>query len=526
MLRRLLDQVLEGLSYIVLRGFFRTVEVVGLERVPRGRPVLVVANHFYGFVDPVLLIHTLGRVPRFLAKASLWRRTVVRPFLALAGLVPVGRGDDHGRRAARGDGHGDGGGDGTSGHGDGDARRAVHAGAHAGDPRDEAHRARTAAAFARSARVLARNGLVALFPEGTTHDTPRLAPLRTGAARIALHARAAGVRDLMILPVGLVYDDKMALRSRALARFVESIDVDATLPTLDAGDERALARQLTAMIQQRLRAVSPDYHDLRQAAVLSRAAEIALRGRRGRDGVVPLADRDGLAQRLAHAPAAVTDRLIDAVGRYVLDLDVMGLRDHHLVSTVSQRALLGALLTTMAQVVLLAPLALIGLVVNTLPYLLTQAAGRAAAAPVSKGTTRMLVALAVFPATWLTAAWIVTQISGRGWLAAAGVVLLSAVAGLATVHSLERTIRLARAWRARTALRDRRALLSEVRADRERVVAAVTAAVATLGDSATLADDRRGHEDGGPDGRGSRPADPAGGDAAAGAGGDAASALT
>lgn len=461
MVRRLIDQVLEGVTYLMLRGFFRTVEVVGIERVPRHRPVLVVANHFYGFVDPVMLVYVLGRVPRFLAKAALWRRAVVRPFLALAGLVPVG----------------------ASGDGDTTARRA--------------------AAFDFSARVLRRNGLIALFPEGTTHDSPRLAPLRTGAARIALHARSRGAQGLVILPVGLVYDDKLALRSRALARVGAPIDLDAVLhadephgagdastahdgeahrdgdaPPGAADDEahRETVRRLTALIEDRLRAVSPDYRDVRQAAVLSRAAEIALRGRRGDDGIVPLADRDTLAQRLARAPAEVIDELIDAVGRYVLDLDVLGLRDHQLAGAVSQRALLGAIVTTAAQVALLAPLAAVGLAVNALPYLLTQSAGRAAAEPVSKGTHRLLTALVVFPVTWLCVAVAAAQLTQRGWLAGVATIVVAAVSGIATVHCLERMIRVWRAWRGRIALRDRRTLLADVRTDRDRLVRAVAAA--------------------------------------------------
>ena len=42
---------------------FRRVEVAGLERCPTGRPVLLVANHFNGFVDPVLIATASGGCP-------------------------------------------------------------------------------------------------------------------------------------------------------------------------------------------------------------------------------------------------------------------------------------------------------------------------------------------------------------------------------------------------------------------------------------------------------------------------------
>ena len=40
----------------------RRVEVAGKTRLPKGRPVLVVANHFNGFVDPLVIATALGRL--------------------------------------------------------------------------------------------------------------------------------------------------------------------------------------------------------------------------------------------------------------------------------------------------------------------------------------------------------------------------------------------------------------------------------------------------------------------------------
>ena len=51
----------------------RRLEVAGEHRYPKGRPVLLVANHFNGLVDPVVITAALGRSPRFIAKASLRR---------------------------------------------------------------------------------------------------------------------------------------------------------------------------------------------------------------------------------------------------------------------------------------------------------------------------------------------------------------------------------------------------------------------------------------------------------------------
>ena len=49
----------------------------GLERLPRGRPLLLVANHVNALVDPLLVLGTLPVRARFLAKHSLWRAPVL-----------------------------------------------------------------------------------------------------------------------------------------------------------------------------------------------------------------------------------------------------------------------------------------------------------------------------------------------------------------------------------------------------------------------------------------------------------------
>ena len=97
----------------------------------------------------------------------------------------------------------------------------------------------------------ADGSLVLIFPEGVTQDDPHLAPVKTGAARIALGARAAGVAGITILPVvGIHYENKAAFRSRVLVASGEPIDLDDVAPTLNpdggAGDGRQPRRRHVA----------------------------------------------------------------------------------------------------------------------------------------------------------------------------------------------------------------------------------------------------------------------------------------
>ena len=140
------------------------------------------------------------------------------------------------------------------------------------------------------------------------------------------------------MPVGLWFEDKVALRSRVLVRAGEPLDLDhelwAILPEgAEATDEdHESVRALTAAITERLRAVSPDFDTFLDSAAFSWAADIALReGMERPQQSVPLAQREPLAARLARSDADERARLSGELGRYSLALDALGVTDEELV---------------------------------------------------------------------------------------------------------------------------------------------------------------------------------------------------
>ncbi|MGY6500602.1 MAG: 1-acyl-sn-glycerol-3-phosphate acyltransferase [Acidimicrobiales bacterium] len=434
MIRRTLDRILWWLCRVLTAGYFREVEVADRHRVPpAGTPCLVVANHFNGFVDPVLVVRGIGRVPRFLAKATLWEIRIARPLYAFAGMIPVHRKAD-----------------GAAGDANTSTFRSAHVALHAG-------------------------ATVAIFPEGTTHDEPRLAQMRTGAARIALGAVADGVRDLTILPVGLVVEDKLETRPRALVQVGDPIVVASQVGGSRGEEDHDAVRRLTDAIADRLRAVTPDFDSSRDHGTLSLAAEIVAR-RPGSDatGEVGLAERERLAKELGRLPESARTSVRAAVADYQLDLALLGLRDSELVAGLDRTQVLRRLVRSAVILVVFAPLAFVGVVTNLVPGGVVVAAGRRAAAPVSKGTVRMLTALVVFPLTW----WAVAATLVDGWVRVAGVMAALAVCGLvaaAASEVLSDAVRDHRGWRA---VVDRRTLLGPVRDHRDRLVAGIDALVA------------------------------------------------
>src|SRR4030095_9587808 len=180
MVRRIITSILR----LALRIYFRRIEVAGLENVPRDQPVIFVLNHPNALVDPVFLLCFAPRKVSFLAKAPLFRMPVIGSLVRALDSLPAYRQQDAGEDVTR-----------------------------------------NRETFDAARKLLLNGGTIGICPEGVSHNEPRLKPLKTGAARIALGAASSGAQlDVKIVPVGLYYTEKTTFRSSALLRFGEPIN--------------------------------------------------------------------------------------------------------------------------------------------------------------------------------------------------------------------------------------------------------------------------------------------------------------
>lgn len=361
-MRRALDGAVASLSRLLLRIFFRQVEVVGRERVPPRGPLLLVANHENSLIDPILVLGFLGVRPRILAKSTLWRHPVVAPLLVFAGAVPVYR------------------------------------------KQDGVAMARNLDTFARCRETLARGANVLLFPEGASHNQPHRLPLKTGAARIALETMVRdGAADLRIVPVGLSYEAKGEFGSRVLVLIGEALDPRAEA-VLYASAPRAAVRELTERMAAALEAVTASHPTWEEARLVERGVGLV-----SRLPGAPLSERFALRARLLEAYAdldrkdpARAGELVDAVARHDRALADAGLTDVDLEPPAENR------LSPAERAALSVP-ALIGAVLNVVPYRLPGwLSDRLSRTPDEPATYKLLAALLFFPLAWLleaSAAW-------------------------------------------------------------------------------------------------------------------------
>ncbi len=436
-MRRLADVSMRSLARVLVRIFFRSVETEHGERLPEHGPAMVVANHTNGLVDGLLLMAALRRYPRFLGKSTLFKIPPLWPFLKLAGVIPVYRAVDGGSSE------------------------------------------RNASAFATSDRLLAHRGVVAIFPEGISHDESTLQPLRTGAARIALEAAIGSmVPDVVIVAVGLVYDDKAIFRSRALVRIGEPSDV-SPWKELYGQDGRAAVRQLTDAVARQLQEVSPPYASWAQADELARIAEVVVRTPdAGLPDDVDLAERAAVADRLASAARQRDlgprfDALRVGYATYERDLYFLGLTDAQVASRYTKGSLRGSVTWSLAKVAVAGPFALIGVLVHVIPFQIVKQLAKRPRNVGIRATVKLLGCFTLFVLTYAVIGVVVGTRWGA-WLGLAAAVA-APLCGYMAVRLFERAKRVGGLLAGYRTVRGRKDVLDSVFAHRRSVVTSASA---------------------------------------------------
>jgi glycerol-3-phosphate O-acyltransferase/dihydroxyacetone phosphate acyltransferase len=266
-------RIIVALLRFAFRVYFRRVEVDGLENVPQQSPVIFVLNHPNALVDPAFLLCLAPRRVSFLAKAPLFKIPVLGFLVRALEALPVYRRQDEGEDVSR-----------------------------------------NLETFTAARKLLGKGGTIGICPEGVSHDEPRLRPIKTGAARIALGAVSTGeITELQIVPAGLYYTSKTTFRSAVLLHFGKPIEVTSTQLEADGNPPRAVVRDLSDRIESALREVMLDAEHEEALHTIARAERIF--SEEGNEADDSLAGELHLQQRFVKAYKILRDHAPERLAR-------------------------------------------------------------------------------------------------------------------------------------------------------------------------------------------------------------------
>ena len=371
---------------LLLRRFFRDVEVTGLEHVPSGRGGLVVSWHPNGIIDPALILsHFPGQIV-FGARHGLFKVPVMGSLMRAIGTIPIYRAQD----------------------------------AEGGD--EEARRGRNRASLDALAQAVADGRFSALFPEGVSHDDPHFHDMKVGAARLyyrAVQLTPAGSPPPVIVPVGLHYDDKASFRSKALVAFHPPLELSEELRAVSEDAPKVLFHERCSALTEALegalvRTVHPT-ESWEEHRLMHRVAKLFRAERGKRFGAHP-SDPDMRERAVAfhrvwegyrlrrQSDPAETAALMARVREYDADLTGLDLEDVELDQSPKQGNLVraaGLILQLTGLYVLAPPLLVLGLVVNGPPYYLVDwLAQRKAKLVKDLASLKWLFGIVAYPITW------------------------------------------------------------------------------------------------------------------------------
>ena len=352
-------RALVGTFRSIIRLYFRDIERIGTPPPADTRGRVFVSNHHNALIDPVLVLTDTECEISPIAKSTLWDVPGLRWILDRAGAVPIVRKKDTpNKRAADND-----------------------------------------ATFDKIATHLAGGGNILIFPEGTSHSEPQLAPLRTGAARMLVAAEGREGAPQTFQAVALEFDARDDFRSRCLVLWGP---VRSLAEVAGSGEERVA--NITTQMDEDLREllVEGATHDERK--LIARIAEMLAND----TGDASLAGWNTIGRQVEAAGKALrgfTPEVVELVGAkvaaYYAELAVYGLTD-------AQIATPGAALdkpsSRWVKRAMLAPLAIPGFALYAIPYFIPRMVARRFD-PDAVSTIKLGTALVVYP---LWAAGLVT----------------------------------------------------------------------------------------------------------------------
>lgn len=178
-------------AYIKLAFFFylKKIEINNEDRLPKNKPVIILANHQNALIDPLLIASQSKVFSYFLTRAGVFKKPIVKKILKSLQMLPVYRVRDGWSNLTN-----------------------------------------NTSIFLECSKLLSKNKVITIFPEGNHNIQRRVRPLSKGFTRIVFETlESFPEADLQLIPIGLNYKKANQFGDSAAVYFGESISAKSYL---------------------------------------------------------------------------------------------------------------------------------------------------------------------------------------------------------------------------------------------------------------------------------------------------------
>lgn len=206
----MLYSLTKSIIHLALRGYFRKIVAIGEENIPKNGPIIFIANHPSALIDPLVVSILIRKKLHFIAGAEFFGKGFKSWLLREQyNMIPVYRPKEGNGKNV----------DNTE-------------------------------MFSECYKRLDKDGAILVFPEGSSVTQNRLRSLKTGTLRIlAGFNKVSPDKVVHVIPLGLNYSSAHQFRSNILMKIGPPIDSEQ-LP-LNADDPQAI-KDLTQVLENSL----------------------------------------------------------------------------------------------------------------------------------------------------------------------------------------------------------------------------------------------------------------------------------
>jgi len=177
---------------IAVRIFFKNIQIIGKEQIPKNAPVIFALNHQNTLLDALVMAVSVREPVHFMTRADIFKKQNIARLLKSINLIPIYR---------------------------------IRDGYGALSQNEEV--------IEHCIDLLRQNKHILIFPEGSHNYQRHLRPLKKGIARIAVDAALKNEAEVLVIPVGINYGSHKHSRSWLHIQIGAPISVQQSLVQFD-----------------------------------------------------------------------------------------------------------------------------------------------------------------------------------------------------------------------------------------------------------------------------------------------------